>query len=59
MLMHKHHGQYTHATMLRQEVFETSTETLAFREYIRETYPPYFGLHEHGYGSTPMRHYNT
>ena len=50
LLMHKGYRQYTQATMLRQEGFETSTETLAFRKYIQQSYPSYFGLPDNGFG---------
>jgi hypothetical protein len=59
LLMQKSAGHYTQATMHRQEVFETSTETLAFRKYIQDSYPTYFGLPEriHGAGII-MRNYS-
>ena len=50
LLMQKTYKQCTQATMLRQEGFETSTETLAFRKYILASYPTYFGLPDNGFG---------
>ena len=59
LLMQKSAGHYTQATMHRQEVFETSTETLAFRKYIQESYPPYFGLLDNGFRSNiSVRNYS-
>ena len=51
LLMHKSHKQCKQANMLCQEVFETPVETVAFRKYIQESYPPYFGLLDNGFRS--------